>query len=312
MTTGVLLTPDRGATNIVAATVEQARAVYDAGVRQVWLGQQLDYDATVLAAVIGSAVPGLAVGTSVLPINPRHPLIVAAAAQTAQAAANGGFSLGPGLGVPMLEQMTFGISATSTIERLREFLTVLRAINDDRTVNFRGLQYTAVETPYMPVALAGTAPFPVYVAAMGPKALQATGELADGTLLALAGPRTIAEFIVPTIGRAATDGGRPSPRVIAMVSVAVTAGTETDTDTETARSAAADSMGIYDMVPSYQNVMAREGVSKAAQLAVIGTAESVTRQLRAYLDAGPTEIAVVPLQSGAGDLRHVWDVVATL
>ena len=72
---------------------------------------------------------------------------------------------------------------------------------------------------------------------MGPKALQATGELADGTLLALAGPRTIAEFIVPTIARAATDGGRPSPRVIAMVSVAVTAGT--DTDTETARSAAA-------------------------------------------------------------------------
>ena len=42
MTTGVLLTPDRGATNVVAATVEQARAVYDAGVRQVWLGQQLD------------------------------------------------------------------------------------------------------------------------------------------------------------------------------------------------------------------------------------------------------------------------------
>jgi alkanesulfonate monooxygenase SsuD/methylene tetrahydromethanopterin reductase-like flavin-dependent oxidoreductase (luciferase family) len=161
----------------VAATVEQARAVYDAGVRQVWLVQQLDYDATVLAAVIGSAVPGLAVGTSVLPINPRHPLIVAAAAQTAQAAANGGFSLGLGLGVPMLEQMTFGISATSTIERLREFLTVLRAINDDRTVDFRGLQYTA----------------------------------------------------------------------------------GTETDTETARSAAADSMGIYDMVPSYQKVMAREG-----------------------------------------------------
>jgi F420-dependent oxidoreductase-like protein len=310
MSTGVLLTPDRGAPNVVAATVEQARAAYDAGVRQVWLGQQLDYDATVLAAVIGSAVPGLAVGTSVLPINPRHPLIVAAAAQTAQSAANGGFSLGLGLGVPILEQMTFDISATNTIQRLREFLTVLRAINDHRTVEFRGSQYTAVDTPYMPVALAGTAPFPVYVAAMGPKALQATGELADGTLLALAGPRTITEFIVPIINRAAADGGRPTPRVIAMVSVAVTSGT--DADNEAARSAAADSMGMYDMVPSYQKVMAREGVSKAGELAVIGTAESVTRQLTAYLDAGATEIAVVPLQSGTDDLRRVWDVVAAL
>jgi alkanesulfonate monooxygenase SsuD/methylene tetrahydromethanopterin reductase-like flavin-dependent oxidoreductase (luciferase family) len=85
-------------------------------VRRLWLGQQLDYDATVLSAVIGSAVPGLAVGTSVVPINPRHPLIVAAAAQTAQAATEGGFSLGLGLGVPMLEQMTFDISATNTIQ----------------------------------------------------------------------------------------------------------------------------------------------------------------------------------------------------
>jgi F420-dependent oxidoreductase-like protein len=306
VTTGVLLTPDRGAPNVVAAAVEQARAAYDAGVRQVWLGQQLDYDATVLAAVIGSAVPGLAVGTSVLPINPRHPLIVAAAAQTAQAAANGAFSLGLGLGVPILEELTFDISATNTIARLREFLTVLRAINDQRTVDFRGSQYTAVETPYMPVALAGTAPFPVYVAAMGPKALQATGELADGTLTALAGPRTIEEFIVPTIASAAADGGRPSPRVIAMVTVAVT------DDIETARSAAADSMGMYDMVPSYQKVMAREGVSKAADLAVIGTAEEVTRQLKSYLDAGATEIAIVPLPSGAADLRRAWEVTAAL
>ncbi len=304
MTTGVLLTPDRRAPNIVDATVEQARAAYDAGVRQVWLGQQLDYDATVLAAVIGAALPGLAVGTSVLPINPRNPLIVAAAAQTAQAAARGGFSLGLGLGVPMLEQMTFGISATNTIQRLREFLTVLRAINDDRTVDFRGSQYTAVETPFMPVALTSTTPFPVYVAAMGPKALQATGELADGTLTALAGPRTIDEFIVPTIARAATGAGRPSPRVIAMVSVAVTA------DTETTRSAAANSMGMYDLVPSYQKVMAREGVSKAAELAVIGTAEAVTRQLKSYLDAGATEIAFVPLQSGAEDRRRMWEVAA--
>jgi alkanesulfonate monooxygenase SsuD/methylene tetrahydromethanopterin reductase-like flavin-dependent oxidoreductase (luciferase family) len=148
---------------------------------------------------------------------------------------------------------------------------VLRAINDDRTVEFRGSQFTAVETPFMPVALPGTPPFPVYVAAIGPKALQTTGELADGTLTALAGLRTIEEFILPTIARAATDAGRPSPRVIAMVSVAVT------DDTENARSVAADSMGMYDMVPSYQKVMAREGVSRAAELAVIETAEAVTR-----------------------------------
>ena len=68
------------------------------GVRQVWLAQQFDHDAIALAALVGAAVPGLGVGTSVVPINPRHPLIVASLAQTAQAAAHGNFSLGLGLG----------------------------------------------------------------------------------------------------------------------------------------------------------------------------------------------------------------------
>ena len=56
---------------------------------------------------------------------------------------------------------------------------------------------------------------------MGPKALQVTGELADGTLPYLAGPRTIAEFIEPTIAKAAADAGRPKPRIIAAVPVLV-------------------------------------------------------------------------------------------
>jgi alkanesulfonate monooxygenase SsuD/methylene tetrahydromethanopterin reductase-like flavin-dependent oxidoreductase (luciferase family) len=83
MSTGVLIAPDRGASNLVDDSLDKARAAHDAGVPQLWLGQQLDYDAIGLAAVIGTAIQDVAVGTSVVPINPRHPLIVAAAAQTA-------------------------------------------------------------------------------------------------------------------------------------------------------------------------------------------------------------------------------------
>jgi alkanesulfonate monooxygenase SsuD/methylene tetrahydromethanopterin reductase-like flavin-dependent oxidoreductase (luciferase family) len=53
--------------------------------------------------------------------------------------------------------------------------------------------------------MAGATPFPLYVAAMGPRALQVTGELADGTLPANAGPRTIEGFIAPTITQVAAD-----------------------------------------------------------------------------------------------------------
>ena len=133
MSVGVLIAADRSSPNVIDDAVEKARSAHAAGVRRLWFGQQLDYDAIALAGLIGSAVPGVAVGTSVVPINPRHPLTVAAAAQTAQAASHGHFSLGLGLGVPFIELSVFGIPATHTLQRLREYLTVLRAINDERT-----------------------------------------------------------------------------------------------------------------------------------------------------------------------------------
>jgi Luciferase-like monooxygenase len=210
MPTGVIVSPDRSSANVIDNVVSTARAAHEAGVRQVWLPQNFNYDAVALA-----------VDPGVMPVS---------------------------------------------------------------------------------LALAGGTPFPVYVAAMGPRALRVTGELADGTPPNLAGPRTIEQFIVPTIGQAATDAGRPSPKIIGMVQVAVT------DDADTVRAAAAGRLALYETVPSYRKVLDREGVAKAADLAVIGDARAVTAQLRKYLDAGATDVLLVPLQAEPDDLRRVWDL----
>lgn len=308
MPTGVIVSPDRSSANAIDNVVSTARAAHEAGVRQVWLPQNFNYDAMALAALVGLAVPGLGVGTAVVPINPRHPLIIASGAQTAQAASHGNFSLGLGLGAPSIEQKAFGISAANTVQRLREHLLVQRSIQQNGTVDFHGEELTAVDPGVMPVslALAGGTPFPVYVAAMGPRALRVTGELADGTIPNLAGPRTIEQFIVPTIRQAAADAGRPSPRIIVMVQVAVT------DDAGTVRAEAAGRLAFYETVPSYRKVLNREGVAKAADLAVIGDARAVTGQLRTYLDAGATDVLLVPLQAEPDDLRRVWDLATAL
>lgn len=303
MTTGVLLTPDRSAPHVVDDAVAQARVARDAGIGQVWLGQQLDLDAIAVASVIGTAVPGLAVGTSVVPINPRHPLVLAAAAQTAQSATHGRFSLGVGLGVAVLEQVAFGLPGTHAAQRLREWLTVLRAVRDERTVDFRGEHVTAVDPHVMPVALPSLPPYPLYVAAMGPQTLQVTGELADGTL-PYAGPRTLEDFVVPRIAKAAADAGRPAPRVFGLVNVAVT------DDVDAARTAAAESLAFYDQVPSYQRINAREGVDSVVDLALIGDADHVARGLARYVDAGATDLLVLPLQPGRDALRRVCEMAA--
>lgn len=304
MPTGVVLHRSETTANAVDDFVDQARAAWDAGVRQVWVAQQFDHDAIGLAGLIGAAVPGLGVGTFVVPINPRHPLIVAAQAQTAQAASHGNFSLGLGLGSHGPERQAFGTAWPNPVARLREHLLVLRSILDTGAVDFHGDELTAA--PEWTVSLPGGTPLPVYVAAMGPKALAVTGELADGTLPYLAGPRTIGEFIVPTITDAATAAGRPRPRVIAAVPVLVT------DDVEAGRAAAAEVLSFYAAIPSYRKVIAREGVDSIADLAAVGNAEAVARQIRRYLDAGATDVVLSPLRGADDDRGGLWDVAAAL
>jgi F420-dependent oxidoreductase-like protein len=305
MPAGVLLIPRPGATNLVDDVIDQARRAHELGVKKVWLAQQLSYDAISLAALVGTAVPGLGVGTSVVPINPRHPLIVAQLAQTAQAATHGNFSLGLGLGARMLEGPAFGGDWPHVITRLREHLTILRSAIDTGSVDFQGSEISA--SPPLPVQVAGGSPIPIYVAAMGPKALRVTGELADGTIPYLAGPRTIGEFIVPTINKAAAEAGRPAPRVITAVPVLVSA------DVESARAAAAEHLSFYASIPSYRNVIAREGVDNIAELAAVGTEEAVARQLASYLDAGATELTLSPLErTDSADREALWRLAAAL
>ncbi len=304
MTTGVLLLPNPAADNAVDDVIDQSRGAYAAGVRQVWFPQRFDLDAIALAGLVGAAVPGLGVGTSVVPLNPRHPLVVAGLAQTAQAASHGNFRLGLGLGAHEPERLAFGQAWPNTITRLREHLTVLRSVFDTGAVDFHGSELSAA--PEGDVAVPGGSSVPVYVAAMGPKALAVTGELADGTLPYLAGPRTIGEFIVPTISKAAGEAGRPAPRIIAAVPVVVT------DDESAGREAAAEQLAFYTAIPSYQKVIAREGVDEIAELAAVGPVEAVVRQLRRYLDAGATDLVLSPLLSPAGSAQALWEVAAAL
>jgi F420-dependent oxidoreductase-like protein len=305
MPTGIVMFPNPQAVNRIDDVVAQASRAYDLGVRQVWLSQNNDHDAIALAAVVGAAVPGLGVGTSVVPINPRHPLIIASLAQTAQAASHGNFSLGLGLGGHEPERQAFGTSWPNAITRLREHLTVLRSVFDTGAVDFTGNEISA--QPVWPVRVAGGTPVPVYVAAMAPKALQVSGELADGTMPYLAGPRTIEEFIEPTIAKAAADAGRQKPRIIAQVPAIVCS------DVGVGRSVAAERLSFFETIPSYQKVIAREGVASAADLAAVGSAESVRHQLQRYLDAGATDVVLSGLTwTGITVAEELWDLAASL
>lgn len=292
----------QGVTNVVDRAVELAHEVADAGVRTVWFGQASDYDAPQLAALVGRAEPRVHVGTAIVPMYPRHPLLLASAAKTAQASTAGRFRLGVGLGARTVLEPQFGLAYPPQIQHLREYLTALRPLLDGEDTAFEG--ETLASRPVGSTAVAGASPaIPVLVAAMGPRALTAAGELAEGTIPFLAGPRTLAERIVPVITEAAATAGRPAPQIVAGVPAVVT------DDAEAARERVSAALGFYDSIPSYRKVIATEGLSSAADLLIAGDEDTVAAGLRRYFDAGGTEIMITHTDLfGPEDRARTWSL----
>ncbi|MFF1820688.1 TIGR03564 family F420-dependent LLM class oxidoreductase [Kribbella sp. NPDC058245] len=302
MTVGIALptTSDAVArsTNAVDLLIDQARTAAEFGVGGIWLSQRFDVDALTLAAAVAREVPDVAIGTSVVPMYPRHPVVLASQALTVQAASAGRFTLGIGLGAGPVAEGLYGVPYDRPIRHLRDYMTTLRAIFAGEEADVHGPTVTAATAGYSTV-VGGASTLPIIVAAMGEQALRAAGELADGTLPFLAGRRTIANTIAPAITAAAQSAGRTAPRIIAAVPAIVTSKVDAVT------AAAREELGFYAAFPTYQRILAAEGIDHPAQLALIGDEETVAAGVRAYLEAGATEVifAQTGLGSRADQLR---------
>ncbi|MFK0174130.1 LLM class F420-dependent oxidoreductase [Streptomyces sp. NPDC090306] len=305
MTVGVALnSSDAG--NQVDASVQLAREAAEAGLRSAWFGQTFGADSPQLAAIVGREVPGLNVGTSAIPVFGRHPLLVSSQAQTAQAATHGRYHLGLALGTKFLTEGGFGLPFERPVARLREFLTALRQLTQDGEADFHGELLTAV-TP-VPARVPGAENgVPLLVAAMGPQALRVSGELADGILPYLAGPRALEEHIVPAVTAAAEAAGRPAPRIVALVSGVVT------DDVDAVRERATEQLAFYEQIPSYARVVELSGGRRASDVAVIGDEKTVAAEVRRYRDAGATEVVFTGTEiAGEADRRRTWALLGEL
>ncbi len=289
--------------------IERACEAEAAGVDDIWLNQGIDLDGITVAALVAREVPRVIIGIAAVPMYPRHPVTLASQAKAAQLAAGGRFVLGIGLGHKAQVEGVFGVPFDRPIGHLRDYLRVVRSLLDTGTAEVRGATVTADLSAVPAAVLRGgvTPRVPLLVAAMGPQALRAAGELADGTLPYLAGPRSLDRLIVPAITAAAQSAGRPAPRIAAGVPASVTA------DPEGARAHAAGYLGGTARSPSYQAVLEREGIAHPADLALVGDEETVAAGLRRYLDAGATDVRVSPAAFATDEERlRTWRLVGEL
>jgi F420-dependent oxidoreductase-like protein len=271
--------------------VDEARTAETQGFAFLSLPNIFGHDAIGALTVVGRETRSIELATGVVPSPPRHPVALAQQALTAQAACRGRFVLGIGLSHKIVIENMLGLSYAHPAKQMREYLEVLMPLVQGRPAKFEGELYRVNAG----LQVAGGTPVPVVVAALGPKLLELAGRLADGTATWMTGTKTLASHTVPVIRAAAQAAGRPEPRVIAALPIAIAS------DPAKAREVASRSFAIYGTLPSYRAMLDREGAAQPGDVALVGDESALRAGLRRLADAGVTHFAasLFPAEDGA-------------
>ena len=269
----------KASTDAIIAHATQAHAE---GFGSYWLAEHPTggFDALTVLTAVGIKIPGLKLGTAIIPTWPRHPAVLAGQATTTNNIINGNLTLGIGLShQPMMAEL--GIGFDKPIRHLKDFLGVLMPLIEEGSVKIEGEMLSASARFFRQ----SESDLPVLVAALGPQALRVTGRLADGTILAWVGPKTISDHIAPTLNEAAANAGRPTPQIVASLPVCVT-----DNEADV-RARIGKGLRMYGQLPSYRAMFDREGVEGPADVAIVGSSAQVGDGIEAMRSAGVTEFS---------------------
>ena len=264
-----------------AGVVDQLRRLADAGFDHAFATQIFGPDALTLLAAAGAEVPGIGLGTGVVPIHPRHPMMLAAQALTVQAVTDNRLILGIGLSHQVMVEGIWGMSYEKPARYMKEYLASLMPLLQGEAVSSTGERVTTT-TP-LPIGVVGATAPPVLVAALGTVMLKLAGTVADGTVTWMTGTSTVGDHIVPTITAAAEAAGRPAPRIGVSLPVSVTS------NPDAAKERINQEMAIYPSLPSYKAMLDKEGAESAADIGFVGDEESVAASVARLADAGATD-----------------------
>ena len=170
----------------LVSTARDAAFVRDAerlGAASVWVPETWAQDALTPLAYLAGQTTTISLGSSVVQLGARSPAIVAMSAMSMQLLSGGRFRLGVGVSGPQVMEGWHGVRFGSPLAATRETIEIVRKITRGDRVTHDGRVYQlplpdgpgrALRSPLAPV------PVPIYIAALGPRNLELTGELADG------------------------------------------------------------------------------------------------------------------------------------
>jgi F420-dependent oxidoreductase-like protein len=307
-------------------SADDARFVADAerlGIDSVWTAEAWGYDALTPLAFAAASTTRIRLGSGIAQLGARSPALLAMSALTLQGLSGGRFVLGVGVSGPQVMEGWHGVRFTNPVQRTRETIEIVRTIARGDKLRYGGEIYTLPLPDGPGRALRALAPqvdIPIWVAALGPRNLRLTGELADGWLGQAVVPEAAGVFTAEIAAGAAAAG-----RTLDDVELSATAGLELDDDEEAVARRHArgyaftiGAMGTADR-NFYNDAFSRQGFADDVQAVqrlwldgrrdeaadrvpldlarrtnLLGPPERVVERLAAYRAAGITTLRVSP------------------
>jgi len=294
MRIGIMIGPNRGRyRDKVARMIDGAAAAEAAGFSSIWVPQiPSDFDALTAITLMAQATTTVELGTAVLPIQSRHPVAMAQQVLSTQAVAEGRLTVGLGPSHHWIVEDMLGLSYDRPAHQVRTYLEVLN-------VAFAGPGPVDVENDtwrvHNPLDITDLAPTPILLAALAPLMLKIAGAQTSGTILWMADQRAIGGHVVPKLTAAAEAAGRPAPRVVAGVPVALCAHDELDAVKEWTN----EMLGHAEYSPNYQRLLEEGDARDVGDVLAAGDEESVRAKLASFAAAGVTDLAIRVVPFGA-------------
>ena len=162
------------------------------GLDSVWISEAWGHDAVSILGLIAGRTERIGVGSGILQIPARPPTATAMAAVTLDALSDGRFRLGLGVSGPQVSEGWYGVPFARPVARTREYVEIVRAVVARRgPLVHEGREFriplapedgTGLGKPLKLLARPVRREIPIYLGAIGPKAVAQVGEIADGWL----------------------------------------------------------------------------------------------------------------------------------
>jgi F420-dependent oxidoreductase-like protein len=267
---------------LIDAFVQDVQRARDEGFTTMWMAcLPWEPDPVAAMAVALREVDGITLGTSVLPIQTRLPMVLAQQALTLSLISGGRFKLGIGLTHASISEKMWGIPWDRPVRRVNEYLDGLLPLLAGEHVKASGQTVSTRGNVTVP----GSVEPPVYIGALRAQMLGVAGRRTTGTITQLTGPKTLANHVVPTVQAAAGAVGRRAD-VVAILPTCVT-------DDVGVRNALADMMAPYSAMPVYRAMLDREGIADPIHVALAGGEDHVAEQLDAIRASGVDEFGAL-------------------